>query len=46
MISEDIILNFFQLPYETVEELRIYCGNNGLNWLTHLNELYNEFVFT
>jgi hypothetical protein len=46
MISEEIILNFFQLPDETVKELRIYCGNNGLDWLIYLNELYNEFVFT
>lgn len=46
MISEEIILNFLQLPDETVEELRIYCGNKGLDWLTHLNELYDQFVFT
>lgn len=43
MLSEEFILKFFQLPEETVNELRLIAKNNNLNWIDYLNELYIEF---
>ena len=45
MVTEEIILNFFQLPKETEDELRNVAAANGLTWLIFLNELYDQFVF-
>lgn len=42
---EEVILAFFQLPDETIEELRLLAKKNGIEWYTYLLTMYREFVF-
>ena len=42
--SEKEILAFFQLPDETVNELRLTVNKLNIGWHAFLIVLYNEFV--
>ena len=41
---ERVILQFFQLDNEDIEELRHIANLHNIEWINYLNELYNEFI--
>ena len=43
MVTEEIILSFFQLPKETEDELRAQAKLADIEWIVFLNELYDQF---
>lgn len=45
LVPEEVILKYFQLPEEVVEEMRQVAKTNNLDWLEYLNQLYREFQF-